>query len=197
MSIIIGLTGPTGAGKSIATAVCERYGIKVVDCDKIARKATEKESSGLAALVGVFGEDILEKDKTLNRKKLAQKAFSTKENTELLNKTIFPFIRQLVLDEAVGDKVLLDAPTLFESEIDSVCFKTVAILSDSATRLKRIIKRDNLTEEQARLRMSAGKSDNFYKENADYIIYNNNTPEAFLVEFEKVLAEIFNLGENI
>lgn len=191
MSIVIGLTGPTGSGKSSAAKLCEKYGIKLVDCDKVARKATEKGSECLKRLSKAFGAEILNTDGSLNRKALANKAFSTKENTELLNKTIFPFIKELVLNEIDTEKVLLDAPTLFESGINAICFKTVAVLADSDIRLNRIIKRDNLTETEAKKRMSAGKNDNFYKENADYIIYNNSDEQAFLESFENALAEIF------
>ena len=197
MGIIIGLTGPTGSGKSSAATLCKKHGIKLVDCDKVARTATLKESDGLKAVTGVFGVDILNSDGTLNRKALARKAFSTKENTLLLNQTLFPFIKNLVLEETKADKVLLDAPTLFESGINSICFKTIAVLSDSQIRLNRIIERDNLSEEDAKLRMSAGKSDNFYKENADYILYNNDDEQSFLNEFEKILIEIFKLGETL
>lgn len=197
MGIIIGLTGPTGSGKSSAATLCKKHGIKLVDCDKVARTATKKESDGLKAVTGVFGVDILNSDGTLNRKALARKAFSTKENTLLLNQTLFPFIKNLVLEETKADKVLLDAPTLFESGINSICFKTIAVLSDSQIRLNRIIERDNLSEEDAKLRMSAGKSDNFYKENADYILYNNDDEQSFLNEFEKILIEIFKLGETL
>lgn len=191
MSIVIGLTGPTGSGKSSAASLCEKYGIKLVDCDKVARKATEKGSGALKELSKAFGSDILNGDGSLNRKALASKAFATKEKTELLNKTIFPFIKELVISEIDCEKVLLDAPTLFESGINSICFKTVAVLADDKIRLDRIIKRDDLTEAEAKLRMSAGKNDDFYKENADYIIYNNSDDRAFLKSFEKVLIEIF------
>ena len=191
MSIVIGLTGPTGSGKSSAASLCEKYGIKLVDCDKVARKATEKGSGALKELSKAFGSDILNGDGSLNRKALASKAFATKEKTELLNKTIFPFIKELVISEIDCEKVLLDAPTLFESGINSICFKTVAVLADDKIRLDRIIKRDDLTEKEAKLRMSAGKNDDFYKENADYIIYNNSDDRAFLESFEKVLTEIF------
>ena len=85
----IGLTGPTGSGKSAVSVVAEELGFQVINCDIVARKATEKGSIGLLKLAAVFGEDILNPDDTLNRKALAKKAFSTKENTELLNKTLF------------------------------------------------------------------------------------------------------------
>ena len=79
MSIIVGLTGPTGAGKSSASAICKNLGIKHIDCDIIARKATEKGEKGLLAVVNAFGADILNNDGTLNRKALAQKAFKDKD----------------------------------------------------------------------------------------------------------------------
>ena len=185
---IIGLTGPTGAGQSSLTAISEKNGYKVVDCDKIARKAVEKGSQGLLELVKVFSEEILNEDGSLNRKMLAQKAFSSKENTELLNKTIFPFIINLVEKEIIGqEKVLLDAPTLFESGINSMCYKTVAVLADVDTRLARITKRDKIDKDSAMLRINAGKNDEFYKQNADYILYNNGNLDELILNFETLL----------
>ncbi len=193
MSIIVGLTGPTGAGKSSAAALCEKLGVKHIDCDIIARKATEKGQEGLNAVVTVFGDDILNMDGTLNRKALAEKAFKNAESTELLNKTLLPIIKEMVLKEIDCDKVLLDAPTLFESGIDEICSKTVAVLSDKEIRLKRILARDNITAEQALLRISAGKSDDFYKEKCDFVIYNNTDEHTFDMDFLNLLKEIFEL----
>lgn len=197
MNIIIGLTGPTGSGKSSASKICADLGLKLVDCDIIARQAVEKGSDGLSALVNAFGEDIINPDGTLNRKALAKIAFSSREKTELLNNTIFPFIRELVLNETNKGKVLLDAPTLFESSINEICYKTIAVLSNKKNRLERIIKRDNLTEEEALIRMSAGKNDDYYLKNADYIIYNNDSQEEFVKEFRQILTKILKSGEDL
>ena len=188
--MIIGLTGPSGAGKSSLSQKAKELGFKVVDCDKVARKATEKGTDGLKVLVKVFGEDILNEDKTLNRAKLAQKAFSSADSTELLNKTIFPFIITLVENELKGDKILLDAPTLFESGIDSLCDKTIAILADKDIRLSRIIARDNITKEAALLRINAGKPKEFYEQRADYIIYNNSNEAEFVSRFSEIIKSI-------
>ncbi len=188
LNFIIGLTGPTGAGKSSIVAIAERNGYKVVDCDKIARIAVEKESQGLLKLVKAFSKEILNEDGSLNRKKLAVKAFSTKENTELLNETIFPFIINLVKEEIIGEsRVILDAPTLFESGINSMCHKTVAILADVNTRLARIMQRDGIDKDSALLRINAGKNDEFYKQKADYVIYNNGELDELILNFETVL----------
>ena len=186
--IIIGLTGPTGAGKSSLTPVAEKLGYKVIDCDKTARQAVEKGTKGLKALKIAFGEEILLEDGSLNRKALAQKAFSTIQKTELLNKTLLPFISELVFKECEGDKVLLDAPTLFESGLNEKCTATVGVLADRETRIERIINRDNLSEAEALIRINAGKTNDFYKQNADFIIYNNGETEEFQKEFEVILS---------
>ena len=188
--IIIGLTGPTGAGKSSLKTVAENLGYKVIDCDITARKAVEKGTKGLMALVNTFGEDILFSDGSLNRKALAQKAFSIPQNTELLNKILLPFITELVLKECEGDKVLLDAPTLFESGLNEKCTATVGVLADRETRIERIKNRDNLSEDEALTRINAGKTDEFYKQNADFVIYNNGETEEFQKEFEVILSKI-------
>ncbi len=190
MSIIVGLTGPTGAGKSSLWMACFDFNLALVDCDRVAREAVEKGTEGLKALCEAFGYEILNADGTLNRKKLASIAFASPDKTELLNNTIFPFIKVLVLKEAEYGNTLLDAPTLFESELDKVCFKTIAILADKDIRLKRIIERDNLTEEEALLRMNAGKDDEYYIERADYVLYNNGDECEFLHQFTKLLEEI-------
>lgn len=189
--IIIGLTGPTGSGKSSAALVAKRLGFKVVDCDKLARVAVEKGTDGLSALVIAFGKDILCSDGTLNRKALAKKAFSSPEKTELLNKTILPYIAELVKQETVAEnKVLLDAPTLFESGINTMCDATVAVLASTDIRLKRIMARDKIEKDAAMLRINAGKNDDFYFKNADYVIYNNSQIQAFTEEFEKIITAI-------
>ncbi len=190
MSIIIGLTGPTGAGKSAVSVVAAEIGYKVINCDLVARKAVEKGTTGHSALVLTFGTEILNKDGTINRKKLAEVAFSSKENTEILNQTLLPHIVLLIKEEINCDKVLLDAPTLFESGIDSMCTATIAVLADKAIRLKRITERDNIDNSAALLRISAGKNDDFYKSNADYIIYNNNDIDSFLKSFKKIISAI-------
>ncbi|MBQ8648569.1 MAG: dephospho-CoA kinase [Clostridia bacterium] len=190
MSIIIGLTGPTGSGKGSVSKTAEALGFKVIDCDTVARKATEKGSDGLKALTTAFGEDILFEDGTLNRRLLANKAFSSKEKTQLLNDTIFPFIIRLIKAEIKDGDYILDAPTLFESGLDSICDRTVGVLADSEIRLKRIIERDKLTINDAKVRMNAGKSDEFYLKNADFIIYNNADEQVFKQELSVLLKNI-------
>ena len=187
---IIGLTGPTGAGKSNLTETAQNLGFKVIDCDQVARKAVEKESEGLKALVKVFGADILLENGELNRKALARKAFATLEQTETLNKTLFPFITELVEKEFDSELILLDAPTLIESGLNKKCDKVIGVWADPEIRLKRICERDGLSLEDAKIRLNAGKDESFYKENTDILIYNNGEIPEFRKEISEILTEI-------
>lgn len=192
MSFIIGLTGPTGSGKSTACRYAESLGWLVVDCDKVARETTENPEA-LEALTAVFGKEILSEDGKLNRKALAQKAFCTPENTELLNATILPFIVALIkekIKESSSENILLDAPTLYESGADLLCDGVCVITAPSELRWGRIMARDNLTEEEARLRMSAGKDDEFYKARTPHIIYNDGDEKTLIRKFNKILEDI-------
>lgn len=197
MSFVIGLTGPTGAGKSSVTDVAKELGFKVVDCDKLARKAVERGSAGHGALMIAFGPEILNRDGEINRKKLAEIAFSTPENTELLNKTLLPYIMLLVREEITGDRVLLDAPTLFESGADSLCDEIIVVLCDEKLRKKRIMERDGIDETAANLRIKAGKPDNFYIEKTNNIVYNDCELSVLNLKIQKLLNKLLEEYDNV
>ncbi len=192
LKTIVGLTGPTGAGKTSACRVAEDMGYTVINCDKVAREAT-KDADCLKALSEAFGVEILNSDNTLNRKALAEKAFKSSDKTELLNKTIFPYITRLIegkIENAETGKVLLDAPTLYESGIDRICTVVIAVLADRDVRLSRILSRDGIEKSAALLRINAGKPDEFYKERTNHVICNNGGEQEFTARFAEVLKRI-------
>ncbi len=190
MKYVLGLTGPTGSGKSTVADLAAGLGWFVIDCDKLVKRAYLRPEV-LEALRAAFGEDIFDRGQ-LVRGALAKKAFATREGTELLNKTVLPFITEMIKDEiaAAGDKVLLDAPTLYESGADALCDSVCALLAEDEVRLSRILSRDNITAEAAALRMSAGKPDDFYKNRAQYILYNNGDTAEIIKAFTKILTDL-------
>lgn len=196
MSFILGLTGPTGAGKGVFSACAKELGFNIIDCDLVARQAVKKGMPALLALTKAFGQDILLKNGELDRKKLAAVAFSDTYKTELLNKTVLPYIKELVIKEIEGDKVLLDAPTLFESGVNKICDKTVAVLASENLRKGRIILRDNIDESAADIRLFAGKPDEFYYNNADEVIINNGDLKSFKKRVKIYLENIIGGTEN-
>ena len=196
MSIIIGLTGQTGAGKgTVASLLCDR-GMSVIDCDKVARETTEKGSETLLKLAKVFSDEILNADGTLNRSALASRAFSAPQNVRKLNSITHPAIIERTIEKAKnlsenGAKfILLDAPTLLESGAAELCDAIIAVVADEDTRLERIIKRDNLSLEAAKKRMSAQPKTEFYTDNADYTIYNNGDIASLSEQVARVFDDI-------
>jgi dephospho-CoA kinase len=118
-------------------------------------------------LCKAFGNGILLCDGTLDRKALAKAAFSSKAQTELLNKTILPFILSEIENIIANTKeeyILLDAPTLFEGGADNLCNVAIGVIANREVRYNRIVARDNLTHDRAESRINAGKPDEFYKE---------------------------------
>ena len=105
-------------------------------------------------------------------------------NPELLNdynKVVFPHIIAEIV-HAIGRcelPVVLDAPTLYEAGCEKFCRHVLAVTADEGVRLARITARDGISEEQARLRLSAGKTADFYRKNGAYIISNDGNPQIF------------------
>ncbi len=182
----VGLTGPTGAGKSYVCEIFRQKGSKIIDCDKIAHELTAKNAPILTELASEFGEDVV-KNGELDRKLLASRAFDTKEHTKKLNSILHPAIVEKCKEEAQGLTVL-DASQLFEANMQNDCYNVIGVLADEDVRIKRIIARDNITEQQAKLRMSAQFDNDYFIDNCDYIIYNNG---------EDIAAQTDNILEVI
>lgn len=189
---IIGLTGASGSGKSV---IAKMFGFPIVDADKAARVAVEDKDC-LNALVESFGKEILNEDKTLNRKELAKRAFISKEKTDVLNSITHPFIIKIMNDEIEklklnGEKaIVLDAPQLFEAKCEDICDVVIGVLADKNIRMKRIIARDNINEDDASIRLSAEKSDEFFKSRCDYVIINNGSVETLKLNADEILRKI-------
>ncbi|MDE6092679.1 MAG: dephospho-CoA kinase [Ruminococcus sp.] len=180
---IVGLTGQTGAGKSTVSKVFASNGFAVINADIVARQVVEKGTKCLAEIEEFFGNDIIDHDGNLDRKKLAGIVFSDKAKLETLNTITYPYITGEILRQinefAERDEklILLDAPTLFESRADDFCEIIISVLADEDIREKRIIQRDGLTSEQARKRMGSQLDENFFSTHSDYIIHNNSNIE--------------------
>lgn len=191
--MIIGLTGQTGAGKSTVCEFFSKKGFSVIDCDKVAREVTQKGNPVLLKLAECFGDDILSDDGNLNRRLLANRAFASEEKTKLLNSITHPEIYKAIqnkIKNTTNDIIVLDAPTLFESGANKLCDKVVAVIAPSEIRKERIMKRDLISEEQAKLRMSAQKNDEFYIEKSDAVVENNCSHRELTVQIEQALNSI-------
>lgn len=194
---IIGLTGQSGAGKSTVAKYFENNNINVINADEIVKKIYSADSVCLKAVCSAFGNDIIKDDNSLDRKLLAKRAFASKSDTELLNSIVHPFVMAEFLKktkEAInqGAKyIIYDAPQLFESNADIVCDYIVSVVADEVVRIERICKRDNLTKELAKMRVNAQLSEDFFKEQSDYIIENNSDVDALQEQINLLIKDLF------
>lgn len=197
MSMLIGLTGQTGAGKTLAGDFFKNYGFAVIDCDLVSRQVVNDGSNCIVDLVKEFSPDILNPDATLNRKELGKIVFSDKIKLKRLDEIIFPYITRKISTsisalELGYDVIVLDAPTLFESSIDKMCDVIISVMAPEELRLNRIISRDNIPKDEAKARASSQLTTDFFKENSDFIVTNDGN----IYLFQKELLHICSVIEN-
>lgn len=187
---IIGVTGSSGAGKNTVCEIIEKkYDAEIIDADQIAKELSKKGTMYLNSIVNCFGTEIINKKGELNRKKLANIIFEDDEKREELNKLTFVHVVEAIQKKIVTIKkkiIVVNAPLLFESNLNKVCDFVIAVIADKDKQLVRIMNRDNISKEEAEKRVNAQNSNEFFAENADYIIYNNEDLE----NIEKQLSNI-------
>ena len=190
---IIGLTGPTGSGKSTFSAMLASRGFYVADGDRAARAVVQPGSPLLLRLAEAFGADILAPDGSLDRALTAKRAFSTPESVQTLNALMHPAIERFLFDEIAQHTdcrgAVIDAAALIESGIADKCDLLAVTLAPRETRLARIMQRDGLTSEQAEARMHAQPDDSFYTDCADVVLlgFAPHDPET---ELHKLLERV-------
>ena len=168
---LIGVTGPTGAGKGYVCRLLAQAGLHPVDCDRVYGQLTVPGAPLLQDLAAAFGQEII-KDGALDRKTLAAKAFATPAATEKLDQVTHPAVLDACVQQAKIPAVL-DAPQLFESGADALCAHTLAVTAPEDTRLARIVERDGIDLAAAQLRMQAQPAADFYTEKCTFTVTND------------------------
>ena len=193
--LVVGLTGPTGAGKSIVSGILVKNGIPVIDTDKVSRLVCEKGKPCLVELVGCFGEKILTPDGTLDRKALAREVFESENHPEKLgrlnaisHKHILAYVDVWLLEMSAKGyaAAAVDAPQLFESGYNKKCDLIIGVVADRNARIERIKTRDNIDTDTALARMESQHSDSFFEENCTVLLHNDKSE----AELEAEMAEI-------
>ena len=175
--MIIGLTGPTGAGKSTVASLFRARGLYIADADLAARKVMQPGSPVLADVANAFGADVLLPDGSLDRRTLALRAFASEEGVQTLNRLTHPAIDRLLFSDialhADAPAAVIDAAALIESGIFEKCDLVAVVLAPLEMRLSRIMARDGLSRADAMLRIGAQKDDAFYTSHADVTLWND------------------------
>lgn len=194
--LVIGLTGPTGAGKGEVAAIFERYGIPVINADRVYHELITPHSSCLQELVDAFGKEILLPDGNLDRRALGSIVFNDPAARERLNTITHRYVMEEVKTRMEQFRrkgvpvTVFDAPQLFEADAHRACGAVISVLADRQLRLERIMARDGITADAAMRRILAQKSDEFFKTHSDYIIENNGAAEALLPKVHHILEKL-------
>lgn len=197
---IIGLTGGIATGKSTVTKIIKENGYKVIDADKIAKDIVEKDKPAYNEVVEKFGEKILEKDKSINRKKLGNIIFKDRLLREELNNMLHPYIFKEIKDMIIkhsqnNEYIFVDIPLLIE-EIDKfkeyeICFDEIwLVYIDEKTQLSRLMKRDLIGEERGIEKIRSQMSIDLKKRYATKIIDNRGDLKTLKKQMNKIMDEI-------
>lgn len=190
---IIGITGPSGAGKTSAMRAFEKLGALSLDCDEIYHELLHSSEQMTAEIVGRFGN--VSTDWKIDRKKLGEVVFNDPAALSDLNSITHKYVwievnREITaFNKRGGEIAAIDAIALFESSFSDECDIVVGVLAPKALRISRIMKRDGLAKEQAESRVLAQQDDSFYRNNCDYILENNYETQS---DFMAKCTEFFN-----
>lgn len=193
--MIVGMTGGIATGKSTVTKILRQIGYPVICADEIAHAVTQKNCPAYKKIVGDFGEDILNKDKTLDRKKIARIVFTDKKKKKKLEKIVHPFVRREIFSLLKKLKkhhrlIFLDIPLLFESGLDRLCTHTICVYSPQKLQLKRLMAARSLTKREALLRLRAQWPLRKKSALATCVLKNTDTVNALKKNLRKILTSL-------
>ena len=187
MSLVVGVTGGIGSGKSAATDHFASLGITIVDADLAARVIVEPGRPALAAIASHFGNSILLADGQLDRAALRQQVFADSSQREWLEQLTHPLIGAEILDQLEQSKSLytiLASPLLLETSQKQLCELTVVVDVPEQLQLQRTMQRDANDEDQVRRIMAAQMQRQQRLQAADEVIDNSGSLESLYAQVE-------------
>ncbi len=177
---IIVLTGGIATGKTAVAQMLEELGAYIVDTDHIAHEIVKPNSDTLKKIKEVWGNKVINKDGTLNRKALGKIIFSSKKDRKILNSIMHPKIREVMQNQiknAPKKVVVVVIPLFFETSTPIKYDEVWLVYCPESMQIERLIKRDGITPKDAKMRIKAQIPIEEKVKRADKIIDNSNSLE--------------------
>ncbi len=193
--LVIGLTGNIGCGKSSLSNILKNNSLDIIDADIISRDIMNDKDL-LNQVFETFGNDIKREDGTLNRKELGKIVFNDDEKLIMLNNITHPAIKNEIkkrikeIEDNNRNIVVVDAALLIEGNFLDLVDKLVVISCDLDVQLNRIMKRDNITKEEAISRIKSQMDQNEKIKYGDYIIDNSKGLDELNYKANKLITYI-------
>lgn len=191
--MIVGLTGGIASGKSTVSNLFRKYGIEIVDADKVAKEVSEKKES-IEKISSIFGKDILDSDGKIIREKLREKAFKNRELLQELNKIIHPQVMEYFKrKKEVNSKdeiLIFDIPLLYEAKMEYLCDKIIVVGVDVQKQIRRVVARDGSSEDLAKKIISNQMPLDEKIKKADIVIMNDGTLDELEAKVMKIYREL-------
>lgn len=194
---LLGVTGGIASGKTTVVRMLEELGAPVIDFDVLAREVVAPGKPALKDIVSYFGEQVLREDKTLDRKKLSDIVFQDKEKRRRLEGFTHPrineeFIRQVkeIASKNPNAIIQVDIPLLVELNLQHHFYRLLVVYVPREVQIKRLIKRDGITREQAENILRAQLSIDDKVGYADFVIHNEGSLEETKRQVDEVWEKI-------
>src|SRR5262245_17663318 len=193
---LVGLTGGIASGKSTVAVILRRLGASIINADELSREVVQPEQDAWNEIIKSFGSDILQEDKTLDRRKLRKIVFDNPEARKKLEAIIHPRVRALAerrireLAASGSSVIVYEVPLLFEAQIHLWLHPVILVACNIETQKKRLLERDHLTELEAQQHLDAQMSLEEKRKLADYVIENDGALESLEQQVRTVLQKI-------
>ncbi len=189
-SMIIGVTGNSGSGKSEVCKILKEKGGYIIDTDKLGHQIIKKGQKAYDEILNYFGKDILQNEE-INRKVLGEIVFNNKEKLDVLTKITHKYITEEVKKQIKTNKsknyIVIDGALLIEAKVNKFCDQVWLVDANINTKIKRIVKRDNISENLAKKRLDKQRKFEDFKNHVDYIIENNSDTNNLKEKVEHIL----------
>lgn len=193
---VIGITGGVGCGKSaVLDLIKENFNAHIIKADDVGKTVLDKGTKGYKQVVELFGDDILDSNEEINRKKLADIVFNNPNKLMVLNSIVHPQVKKIIVEKIAYckcyenfDYFFVEAALLFEDHYENFCDETWYIYSDIEQRKERLISGRGYTLEKINSILNNQMSEDEFKDRCDKVIDNSYSLESTLLQLKNMLS---------
>lgn len=193
MKRVIGITGGIASGKSNVCNILKGMGYPLIDCDQINLELSKKNGPIYTAILSRFGEDYLDDNGEINRKKLGKLIFNNSAAKIVLDQVTHPIILEEIKNQikSVPDGLIfVEIPLLYEAKFEFLCDKIICVFLNKKDQVIRLMQREGIDEDYALSKIHSQMDLYLKKELSDYVINSKGTFEETRKQVVDVIKKI-------